>query len=118
LFNISFMEAVLNCGTAVKVEKGCGVFPGVRYNPGIMTVYSYSRVNTYYTCPAQFDFRYQKKIPSPVAEGVELFMGSRFHETMEFLYQQIPQRVPTVNEVGGPFDAGWESNWKTVVQRQ
>ncbi len=83
-----------------------------------MTVYSYSRVNTYFTCPAQFDFRYQKKIPSPVAEGVELFMGSRFHETMEFLYQQLPRRVPTVNEIVGQFDAGWESHWKAALQKQ
>ena len=61
-----------------------------------MTVYSYSRVNTFFTCPAQFKFRYIDRLPSPSPEGVELFMGSRFHEAMEFLYHQVPGRVPTV----------------------
>jgi len=83
-----------------------------------MTVYSYSRINTYFTCPAQFQFRYIEKRPSPVAEGVELFLGSRFHETMEFLYHQIPQRVPTVNELVEYFKNHWEKHWQEALQKQ
>lgn len=83
-----------------------------------MTVYSYSRVNTYFTCPAQFKFRYLDKTPSPVAEGVELFLGSRFHESMEFLYHQIPQRIPTVNEVLAYFDNHWKNLWEQAVEKQ
>ncbi len=83
-----------------------------------MPIYSYSRVNTYYTCPAQFQFRYIEKRPSPVAEGVELFLGSRFHETMEHLYQQIPQRIPTVNELMDFFKKHWETHWKQSLEKQ
>src|ERR1019366_7304300 len=83
-----------------------------------MTIYSYSRVNTYFTCPAQFQFRYIEKRPSPVAEGIELFLGSRFHETMEFLYHQIPKRVPTVNELMEFFKNHWENHWKQALQKQ
>jgi hypothetical protein len=83
-----------------------------------MTVYSYSRVSTYFNCPAQFEFRYVRKIPSPAAEGVELFLGSRFHETMEFLYQQMPRRIPTVNEIMDYFKSDWETHWKQALQKQ
>jgi putative RecB family exonuclease len=83
-----------------------------------MAIYSYSRINTYFTCPAQFQFRYIEKKPSPVAEGVELFLGSRFHETMEYLYHQIPQRVPTVNELMNYFKKHWENHWQQALQKQ
>ena len=83
-----------------------------------MTVYSYSRINTYFTCPAQFQFRYIEKRPSPEAEGIELFLGSRFHETMEFLYRQLPQHVPTVNEVLDFFKKHWEYQWQDALQKQ
>src|ERR1039458_3136190 len=87
------------------------------YNPP-MAIYSYSRINTYFTCPAQFQFRYIEKRPSSVAEGVELFLGSRFHETMEHLYQQVPQRVPTVNELVDYFKNHWEKHWREALQKQ
>ena len=83
-----------------------------------MTVYSYSRINTYFTCPAQFQFRYIEKRPSPVAEGIELFLGSRFHETMEHLYHQVPKKVPTVNELMDFFKSHWENHWKQALQKQ
>ena len=83
-----------------------------------MTIYSYSRVNTYFTCPAQFQFRYIERRPSPVAEGIELFLGSRFHETMEYLYEQVSQRVPTVNETVDHFKNLWTSHWTKALQTQ
>jgi len=83
-----------------------------------MTIYSYSRINTYFTCPAQFQFRYIERRPSPVAEGVELFLGSRFHETMEYLYEQINHKVPTVNELVNYFNQHWEKHWQQSLQKQ
>src|SRR3974390_1560439 len=83
-----------------------------------MPIYSYSRINTYFTCPAQFQFRYIERRPSPVAEGIELFLGSRFHETMEYLYHQLPQRVPTVNEMVDYFKKHWATHWQQALQAQ
>jgi CRISPR/Cas system-associated exonuclease Cas4 (RecB family) len=83
-----------------------------------MTIYSYSRVNSYFTCPAQFEFRYVKKEKPPVADGIELFLGSRFHEVMEHLYRQIPQRIPTVNELLETFKKHWENHWQQALQKQ
>lgn len=83
-----------------------------------MTIYSYSRINTYFTCPAQFQFRYIDRRPSQVAEGVELFLGSRFHETMEYLYRQIPQSVPSVNAIVDYFKKHWENQLQAALQKQ
>lgn len=83
-----------------------------------MTVYSYSRINSFFTCPAQFEFRYIKRTPSPVAEGIELFLGSRFHETMEHLYGLVPERVPTVNELMDFFKRHWADHWQKALQTQ
>src|SRR5271154_6454263 len=83
-----------------------------------MTIYSYSRINTFFTCPAQFQFRYIERRPSPVAEGIELFLGSRFHETMEYLYQQVPQRIPTVNELIKYFNTHWSNHYQQALQKQ
>ncbi|HET9869481.1 MAG TPA: PD-(D/E)XK nuclease family protein [bacterium] len=83
-----------------------------------MTIYSYSRVNTYFTCPTQFEFRYVRKVPAPMPEGVELFLGSRFHEAMEYLYGELPKRVPTVNEVMDFFKAHWDRKWRETLQKQ
>jgi len=88
-----------------------------RYNPP-MTVYSYSRINTFFTCPAQFQYRYLLKTPSPLPQGIELFLGSRFHESMEYLYQQVPKRIPTVNEMMDHFKTHWDKHWQTALQKQ
>ncbi len=53
-----------------------------------------------------------------MAEGIELFLGSRFHETMEFLYQQLPLRVPTVNEVVDHFKKHWGYQWQDALKKQ
>lgn len=94
-------------------KKGAvGLFDFIRgcpYNFEV-TIYSYSRINTFFTCPSQFEHRYIKRTPSPVPEGIELFLGSRFHETMEHLYGLIPERVPTVNELLNFFKKHWQNH--------
>mgnify|MGYP003311101769 CR=1 FL=1 len=44
--------------------------------------FSYSSLETYKKCPAQFQFRYIDKVIKK-EEGVEAFMGKRVHEALE-----------------------------------
>jgi len=81
-------------------------------------LYSYSRIGCFSTCPAQYSHRYIQKTPSPLPEGVELFMGSRFHEAMEFLYESLPKRTPSLEELLTHFDQVWEAAWKTLLFKQ
>jgi RecB family exonuclease len=84
-----------------------------------MTVYSYSRINCFLNCPAQFEHRYLKRTPSPVAEGVELFMGSRFHEAMEFLYDPSREGLPpTLQETLAEYHRCWDKALAMNVAKQ
>jgi len=49
--------------------------------------YSYSAMQSFQKCPAQFQFRYIDRIFKK-DEGIEAFMGKRVHETIEYLYNQ------------------------------
>jgi putative RecB family exonuclease len=81
-------------------------------------LYSYSRIGCYFTCPWQYENRYIKKTPSPLPEGVELFMGSRFHEAMEYLYGQLPSSLPSLEDLVQRFDQFWEVGWKNLQVKQ
>lgn len=82
------------------------------------TLYSYSRVGSFFTCPTQYAHRYIHKTPSPSPQGIELFMGSRFHDAMEFLYGELPKRLPDLPEVLSKFDQAWSDSFKEVQSRQ
>lgn len=84
-----------------------------------MTIYSYSRIQCFLTCPAQFEHRYLRRTPSPVAEGVELFMGSRFHEAMEFLYDPTREGLPpTLQETLAEYHRCWDKALAMNVAKQ
>jgi len=51
-----------------------------------LKTYSYSRIGAYENCPFQFKLRYIDRIKADT-EGIEAFMGSRVHETLEKLYR-------------------------------
>ena len=50
--------------------------------------FSYSSLETYKKCPAQFRFRYIDKIYKD-DQGIEAFMGICVHEALEYLYEEV-----------------------------
>ena len=53
----------------------------------MLNYFSYSSIQSYQKCPAQFQFRYIDRIFKK-DEGIEAFMGKRVHETIEHIYDQ------------------------------
>ena len=52
-----------------------------------MTLFSHSRLSTFEQCPLKYKLHYLDKMsPDEELEGIEAFLGSRFHETMQWLY--------------------------------
>jgi PD-(D/E)XK nuclease superfamily protein len=49
-----------------------------------MPVYSHSRLGVYETCPRQYRFQYEDKVPVPEIKTVEMFVGA-----------QVPRRWKT-----------------------
>lgn len=75
-----------------------------------MARYSYSKLNAHRTCPLQYRFKYIDKLPVEVAPSIEAFLGSRVHDALEWLYQQVAAtRVPTTADVLAVYEARWDA---------
>jgi putative RecB family exonuclease len=71
-----------------------------------MPVYSHSRLSSFETCPLQYELRYIRKIRKD-EEGIEAFLGSRFHEAMEKLYGDLAFRAWTLDELLELYEKNW-----------
>ena len=81
-----------------------------------MTIYSYSRLGAYENCPLQYKLHYIDKITTK-EEGVEAFMGSRVHETLEKLYKElIHSKMNTVEELVEFYNEQWDKEWHDEVK--
>jgi putative RecB family exonuclease len=82
-----------------------------------MPVYSNSRIGTYENCPQQYKLSYVDKIKLPEEqEGVEAFLGSRVHETLEKLYKDMKYtKVNSLGELIGYYKSLWDKDWHENV---
>ena len=79
-----------------------------------MPIYSNSRLSCYETCPLQYKFAYIDGIKRE-EEAIETFLGSRFHETMEYLYKDLKCKVHTLKELTNYFDSQWDKEWSDEI---
>jgi len=82
--------------------------------------FSYSSLESFKKCPAQFKFRYIEKIDK-LHEGIESFVGKRVHEALEFLYnEKLSGRLTFYDGVIEKYHQNWEENWhdKIVIVRK
>ncbi|MEZ5360160.1 MAG: PD-(D/E)XK nuclease family protein [Candidatus Zixiibacteriota bacterium] len=76
-----------------------------------MAVYSYSRINCYFTCPRQYKFKYIDKPQIEKKTGIEAFMGSMVHEALERCYHLVESdKPPTRDELDNIYRNCWEEN--------
>jgi putative RecB family exonuclease len=81
-----------------------------------MSVFSHSRIDTYETCPKKYEFAYVLKIPKG-PDGIEAFTGSRVHDALEWLYDQVRLcRVPDIEDLVERFAQVWDAEWSDDVR--
>jgi putative RecB family exonuclease len=81
-----------------------------------MAVFSHSRIDTYQTCPKKYEFAYLLKAPKG-PDGIEAFTGSRVHDALEWLYEQVRLcRLPDVEDVIERFAQVWDAEWSDDVR--
>jgi putative RecB family exonuclease len=85
-----------------------GISP--RERKGVMAEYSISQLDKFEECALQYKFLYVDKIRR-YEEGVEAFLGSRFHETMERLYEERAVRIMPLEEVLDFYEKRWAEKW-------
>ena len=74
-----------------------------------MPIYSYSRLDAFKTCPRLYAFRYIEKPDIAAREGVEAFMGSVCHETIQQIYKDLKlSRLMTLDETLEFYEKTWE----------
>ncbi|MBM4305949.1 MAG: PD-(D/E)XK nuclease family protein [Deltaproteobacteria bacterium] len=82
-----------------------------------MPNYSNSRLTTYENCPQQYKLHYIDCIKVPEEEeGVEAFLGSRVHETLEKLHKEL--LLTKLNSLDGLLEyyhSQWEKNFNENV---
>lgn len=83
-----------------------------------MPVYSHSRLSTYEDCPLQYKFRYIDRVELEEEwESVEAFMGSRVHDVLEKLYQDLRlSKLNTLEELLYFYDEIWEKEWSSNIK--
>jgi putative RecB family exonuclease len=81
-----------------------------------MSVFSHSRIDTFETCPKKYEFAYILKAPKGPS-GIEAFMGSRVHEALEWLYDQVRAcRLPDEEDVVARYIEVWDAEWSDDVR--
>jgi len=80
-----------------------------------MAIYSHSRLSTFENCPLQFKYQYIDKIKR-YEQGIEAFVGSRFHDSMEKLYGELKFKILSLEELLDYYEAQWEKEYTAEVK--
>ncbi len=81
-----------------------------------LVVYSHSRLQCFENCPKAYYFSYLEKPEVEVKEGIEAFMGSRVHETLEKHYIDLKfTKLNSLPDLLAFFDKQWKENWDDPV---
>ncbi len=82
-----------------------------------MAVYSHSRLSTFEECPQRYKFRYIDRLRKPEVQSIEAFTGSRVHETLEKLYDDLQYtKLNTVDALLDFYQQSWRRNWEPGVR--
>lgn len=83
-----------------------------------MPTYSHSRISTFEQCPLKYKYHYLDALSADEElEGIEAFLGSRFHDTMEWLYAgRKLSKERTLDEALEHFGKIWRENWHDDIR--
>jgi len=79
-----------------------------------MTIYSHSRLESFKSCPLKYKFNYIDKIKRE-EEGIEAFLGSRFHKVMEKIYKELRFRKYSLGELLDFYEDDWDKNYHDKI---
>ncbi len=79
-----------------------------------MPIYSHSRLECFENCPLQFKLIYIDNIKRQ-EEGIEAFLGSCFHETMEKLYKDLKCKTYSLKELLEHYESLWDKGYNDLI---
>jgi putative RecB family exonuclease len=79
-------------------------------------IYSHSRLSCFEQCPLKFKYKYIDKLESKIQQGVEAFMGSMVHNTLEKLYKDVKfKKENSLEEILQYYNDLWKKNWNDSI---
>jgi putative RecB family exonuclease len=79
-----------------------------------MPVYSHSRLSAFEDCRLKYKLTYIDRIARDT-ESIEAFLGSRFHDVMETLYEDLPVKTHSLEELLADFEDRWAKEYHDGV---
>jgi putative RecB family exonuclease len=81
-----------------------------------MPVYSHTQLALFEQCPQRYKFTYIDKLRKPEEQGAEAFVGSRVHENLEKLYDDLKYgKLDSLNELIAFYKSEWRRNWRPAI---
>jgi putative RecB family exonuclease len=82
-----------------------------------MTTYSHSKLSVFENCPRAYKFAYIEKPEVEEFETADAFMGSRVHEVLQRLYEDLKhERRNSLKDLLVYHDEIWRKNWSDQVR--
>ena len=82
-----------------------------------MTTYSHSKLAKFEDCPRAYKFAYIEKPEIEAFETADAFMGSRVHEVLQRLYDDLKyEKRDPLDDLLAYYDGLWEKNWSDEVR--
>jgi putative RecB family exonuclease len=82
-----------------------------------MPIYSHSRLSCFETCPRQYWYHYVAKVEVPELQTIEAFLGTRVHDALEQLYQNVMGgHQMTAAELLACYESKWQASWSDEVK--
>ncbi|MFH1978080.1 MAG: PD-(D/E)XK nuclease family protein [Candidatus Aenigmatarchaeota archaeon] len=79
-------------------------------------IYSHSRLKCFEQCPYKFKLKYIEKIKPKLEQSIESFLGSRVHDTLEKLYNDLKfKKFNSLEELLIHFNDEWKRNWNSEI---
>lgn len=81
-----------------------------------MPIYSHSRIACFEQCPLKYKYEYVDQLEIEEKESIEAFLGSRVHEALQKLYQDVKfAKIPTLDEIIAYYNEMWKKNWNDNI---
>ena len=81
-----------------------------------MTVYSHSRLSCYEQCPHKYKLQFVDRVETEALESIEAFLGSRVHETLQKLYEDLKfEKKDSLEDLISYLHKIWDDNWDDSI---
>ena len=82
-----------------------------------MVCYSHSRLSTFENCPLQYKFKYIDKIKPDFENSIEGLLGTKVHDTLEWLYNEIKaNNLPELDDAINYYIQKWNKDYNPTIK--